>query len=73
MLKEKIEAIRKDLETGNDAEKLQWFLNFRSKERLAITELEQILQLPKPIVIAVACTFLAGELKNVKAKTNEKI
>lgn len=71
-MNEKIEAIKLDLE-NDSLKKLQQFISFRTKEKMAVQELEKILGLSRAMAIAVACSFLAGELKNVKAKTNEKI
>jgi hypothetical protein len=70
-MNEKIEEIVKDLE-NDKVNKLQTFLSFREKERLAISELEKLTGLSKSLAIAVACKAMVEEIKKSETQQDGK-
>lgn len=74
-MNEKIEEIKNEL-NDDSSQRLQDFINFRAKERIAIQELEKLLGISRALAIAVACKFMTEfmtkETKKSETKQNGK-
>jgi hypothetical protein len=70
-MNEKIEEIKNEL-NDDSSQRLQDFINFRAKERVAIQELEKLLGISRALAIAVACKYMVEEAKKSETKQNGK-
>jgi len=70
-MNEQIEAIKRELK-NDSMDELQDFISFRTKERLAVSELKKLLGISKAMAIAVACSYMISEIKKIEAKQNGK-
>jgi len=70
MTRKNIERIKQEL--VGDYQKRQDYIVFGEKERVAILEAEKITELPKSLVIAVACKFLVESLKQEDSNKDKK-